>query len=169
MKATSEPGLVELRMSARPHVGKCAPDLPGKFYKLMLEKPPFDVLVPDPVSPAASSSYREPFVLMHMPKPREQTRVAVPEPTTAVDAAAQTPTDAPPTPPLAAGSETTPERPASPEEVTGLIERLSLAGAASNSDGGEGGGGAACAKCGIHSAALKNCARCQEVAYCGKE
>ena len=46
----------------------------------------------------------------------------------------------------------------------------------SASDGGEGGGGAAasggtaaCAKCGIYSAAMLRCARCLEAAYCGKE
>jgi len=162
-------------MAVRPHKGKSDPGLPGTYYKFMLDKPPVDFLVPDTAA-AASRKPREPFVLMHMPKPRKQTRVAVSEPTTAVDAAAYTPTDAPPTPPLAAGSETLSERPASPEEVTGLIERLNLAGAASNSEGGDNGagaaasgGGAACAKCGIHSAELRRCARCLEVAYCGKE
>jgi hypothetical protein len=62
----------------------------------------------------------------------------------------------------------------------------SLAGADSNFDGGDGGGGAvasgggaaaqrhapstaACAQCGIRSVPLKSCARCQGVAYCGKE
>jgi hypothetical protein len=162
-------------MAVRPHKGKSNPGLPGTYYKFMLDKPPVDFLVPDTAA-AASTNPREPFVLMHMPKPREQTRVAVPEPTTAVDAPAKTPVGAPSTQPLAAGSETTPERPASPEEVTGLIERLSLAGAASNSDGGDGGGGAAssgigaaCAKCGIRSTELRRCTRCLEVAYCGKE
>ena len=187
-KETAESGLVVVRMAVRPHKGKRNPGLPGTYYKFMLDKPPVDFLVPDPAA-AASRNSREPFVLMHMPKQREQTRVFVPEPTTAVhaesptpvDAAAQTPTDAPPTSPLAAGFETLPERPDSPDEVTGFIERLSLAGTASNSDGGDGGdsdggggaaasgGGAACAKCGIRSAALLRCARCLAVAYCGKK
>ena len=102
------------------------------------------------------------------------TCVAFPEPTTTVDAAEHTLTDAPPTPPLAAGSETTRERPESPEQVTGLIERLSLAGAASNSDGGEGGGvagasggGAACAKCGTSDVKLTLCTGCRKISYCG--
>ena len=161
-------------MAVRPHKGKSNPGLPGTYYKFMLDKPPVDFLVPDTAA-AESRNPREPFVLMHMPKPREQTRVAVPEPTTAVDAPAETPVDAPPTQPLAAGSETTPERPVSPEEVTGLIECLSLAGAASSSYGGAGGGsaasggGSACAACGIRSAELRRCTRCLEVAYCGKE
>ncbi|KAJ1491222.1 hypothetical protein T484DRAFT_1775472, partial [Baffinella frigidus] len=94
------------------------------------------------------------------------TRVAVPEPATAEDAPVPTPADAPPTPPLASGSETTPERPASPDEVTGSIERLSLAGAASNSDGGEGGGGAAAsdggaAACAEGGTMLARGARCE--------
>ena len=154
-----------------------APKLAGTYYKFMLEKLPadFDVLTSEPE--ASRSNRREPFVLMHMPKPR--TRVFVPEPATAVDDAT-TLTDAPSTPPLAADSETTPERPDSPGEVTGFIERLNLAGTASTSDGGEGegegggaaaasGGEAACAKCGIYSVALKRCTRCLEVAYCGKQ
>ena len=66
-------------------------------------------------------------------------------------------------------SETAPERPDSPGEVTGSIERMNVADTASNSDDGQGGGGAAYAQCGIHSPALKSCARCLEVAYCGKE
>jgi hypothetical protein len=162
-------------MAVRPHKGKSNPELPGTYYKFMLDKPPVDFLVPDAAA-AASRNPREPFVLMHMPKPRVQTQVSIPEPATAVDAAAYTPTDAPSTAPLAAGSEILPERPASPDEVTGWIERLHLAGAASNSDGGDGGGGvaadgggAACAKCGIRSAELRRCLRCLEVAYCGKE
>ena len=88
--------------------------------------------------------------------------------------------------------ETTGERPASPEQVagaldreggaedvTGLIERLRLPEAAISSDGGaagdgEGGaaasgGAAACAQCGFRSAEKKSCARCMQVAYCGKE
>ena len=104
------------------------------------------------------------------------TRAAVSESATAVDVAAPTLADAPPPHPLAAGAETTPQRPESPEEVRGLIERLDLAGAASNSGGGDGGGsaaasggGAACAECGIHSVALRRCTRCLDVAYCGKK
>jgi len=86
----------------------------------MLETRPDDFLVPDP-DEAGNSMNRGPFVLMHMPKRGGQTRVAVLEPTTAVDIV-DTPTDAPSTGTLAA-SEATPE----PNEVTGL-ERLSLLG-----------------------------------------
>jgi hypothetical protein len=161
-------------MAAHPNQNKRSPALPGAYYKCMLDKPPVDVLVPDPESAAARK--REPFVLIQFRNLLQHTRVVVPVTTTAVDAAAYTPTDAPPASPLAAGSETLPERPASPDEVTGLIQRLNLAGAASNSDGGDGGGGpaasgggAACAKCGIRSAELLRCARCLEVAYCGKK
>jgi len=70
------------------------------------------------------------------------TRVSVPEPATAEDDP-HTPMDATSSPPLAAGSENTPERPASPDEVTGHIERLNLSEAPSNSDGGGCRGGAA--------------------------
>ena len=233
---TREAGLVAVRMAVRPHKGKPPPDLAGRYYKFMLGKPPVDFLVSDP-APAATRS-REPFVLMHMRL--QHTRVVVPEPATAVDDAAHTPTDLPSTGTLAAGSETALERPESPEQVTGLIEHFSLAGAAANSDGwtgtgeggdgalytalalmtlalnivalddtsstgpsagaaseldralafmnvaphssdgetsaGDGGGGAAasggaaaCAQCGLHSAVLKRCTRCLEVAYCGKK
>jgi hypothetical protein len=162
-------------MTVRAHKGKPVPKLTGKYYKFMLEKPPvgFDVLAPGPA--ASTSNHREPFVLMHTSKWRKQTRVVVPAPATAVDDA-RTPVDAPCTGTLAADAETTPERPGSPEEVTGLIERLSIVEAATNSDGGENGGGSAasgggtaCAQCGIHSAVLKRCALCLEVAYCSKE
>ena len=182
MKATSEPGLVELRMSVRAHVGKIAPALPGKYIKFMLAKPADDFLVPDP-APAASSTNRGPFVLMHMPKPR--TRVVVPQPTTAVDVA-HTPVDAPSTETLSAPSDATPGRPESPDEVSGFIERLSLPGAASNSDGGtgtgEGGGGdrdialamqavtlkdSCCAHCGKQGVALQRCSACKQTWYCG--
>ena len=125
-KNTSESGLVAVEMNPRPHEGKASPDLPGKYIKFMLEKPPVDFLVPDPDAEPASN--REPFVLMHAPKPQKQTRVAVPEPTTAVDED-RTPVDAPSTGPLDAG------------HVAGLVERLSLAGAASNSDGAGAGAG----------------------------
>ena len=161
-------------MSAKAHAGKSAPKLQGKYFKFVLGRPSVhSFLVQD--APA-----REPFVLMHMRKPREQTRVAVPEPTTPVDVD-HTPTDAPPPHTLAAGSESTPERPASPEEVTGLVERLSLAGAASNSDGaasdsnsGEGGsavadGLAGCTQCGATHGAMKRCQGCHAVSYCSKE
>ena len=171
---TFEPGLIVFRMAVRPNKGKSSPELPGTYYKYMLEQSPVKILVPDP-APAAARKH-EPFVLIQFRNLLQHTRVGVPPRTTAVDAAAYTPTDARSTPPLAAGSETPPERPDSPEEVTGLIERLHLTGAASNSDGGDGGGGAAasgggaaCAKCGVLSAALLRCARCMEVAYCGKE
>ena len=89
-------------MRVRPHVGKesVAPNFDGAYFKFLLEKPPVDFLVPDPEK-AAKSSNREPYVLMHMPNPGGQTRVVVPEPTTAVDVA-QTPVDAPSTGPLGA-------------------------------------------------------------------
>jgi len=153
----------------------------------MLEKPPvgLDLLAPNAVpdshprgpSPAANSMNRAPFVLMHMPKWWKQTRYVAPVPTTALDDF-HTPVDAPSTGTLTPGSEITPERPESPEEVTGLIERF--AGAAINSDGGTGagegesgaaasGGAAACAQCGIRDVELKRCVRCWQVAYCGKE
>ena len=185
-------------MRVRGNGGKEAPNLPGTYYRFMLKNPPLNFFAPDPdaalhpdvsaPAPAANiSKDREPYVLMHTPKsdaqvPESQvadpkpTTAVVPEPTTAVDDAAPTLTDAPPTPPLAAGSETTPERPESQDEVTGLIERLNLSGAASNSNGGVGGGGAAasgggatCAHCGIQRVGMTGCARCLQVAYCGKE
>ena len=75
---------------------------------------------------------------MLMPKEgRGKTRVAVPEPATAVDVDDDTPMDAPSTGPLSTTSETTPDDRL--EEVTGLIEHLSLPGAVTNSVGGEGG------------------------------
>ena len=172
-------------MSVRAHPGKSAPALKGRFCKfvLVLEKPPTDFLIPDP-EPASNSS-KLPYVLMHMPKGGRQTRVACPEPATAVDDVVHTPVDAPST---GAGSETTPERPASSEDgVTGLIERLDLAGAATNSGGGtgagDGGGGAqdialalrtlalkdCCAHCGKQCAVLKRCSTCKEIWYCGAE
>jgi len=119
-------------MSVRPHRGKSAPNLDGKYYKFKLEKLPSDVHISDPdASPAANiSNDREPFVLMLMPKSR--TRVAVPEPTTAVDVA-HIPTDASSTEAFGAASEITPD--ALSEEVTGLIEHLHLPRAAANSDG----------------------------------
>ena len=114
-----------------------APKLQGTYFKFLLEKPPVDFLVPDP-GPVANGS-KLPYVLMHMPKPG-QTQVVVPEPTTAVDVA-DTPMDAPSTGTFGAASEATMERPESPQEVSGLIERLgNLLGVASNSNGGIGGG-----------------------------
>jgi hypothetical protein len=161
-------------MAVQPNKGKSSPELPGTYYKFLLGKPPVDFLVPDP-APAAARK-RAPFVLVQFRNLLQHTRVGVPLPTTAVDAAAYTPADSPPTRPLAAGSDTTPERPESPGEVTGLIEHLNLSGAASNYNGGDGDGGAAaswggaaCAKCGMHSAGLRRCTRCLEVAYCGKQ
>ena len=102
-------------MRVRPHVGKesLAPKLLGTYFKFVLEKPPVDFLAPDP-EPAASIT-KLPYVLMHMPKPGVQTRVVVPEPTTAVDVA-HTPADAPSTGPLGAASEATPDE--FSEEVT---------------------------------------------------
>jgi len=137
----AEAGLVALRITPRAHKRTIAPTLEGKYFKFKLNISVEQFFV----EPA-----REPFVLMHMRKPWE-TRAVVPVPTTAVDEPSTTPTDALPTPPPAAGSEIHPvinklhhpERPESPEEVTGLIERLSLAGASSSSDGGEGGSVAA--------------------------
>jgi hypothetical protein len=137
-------------MWPRPRKHKSAPELPGEYIKFVLEKAPVDFLVPDldlapqpDRAPAANSSNREPYVLMHMPK--LEARVAVPELTTAMDVA-DTPADALPPPTLGSASEATPKHSESPDEVTGLIERLSLPGAASDSDGGagagEGGGGA---------------------------
>ncbi|KAJ1488654.1 hypothetical protein T484DRAFT_3598050 [Baffinella frigidus] len=160
---TSQDGLLRKRMTARPNEGFDAPEFIGAWYKYFLEQPPVDFLVADP---AANRPW--PYVCFHMPK---QTRVAAPEPATAVDETS-TPADAPSTGPLAAG------------DVTGLVERLSLAGAASNSDGGavagEGKGGTldralaptlglhvSCAHCGKQKGALKQCARCLQVSYCG--
>jgi len=161
---TFEPGLIAVRMSVEANKGEGAPEPPLRFYKFMLDTPPVNFLVSD-AAPAAARKH-EPYVLMHMRNLLQHTRVAVPQPATAVDAPAHTPADAPPTPPLAAGSETNPERPASPDEVTGYIERLSLAGAASNSDGGEGGGGAAAsdgggAACAEGGTMLARGARCE--------
>ncbi|KAJ1495319.1 hypothetical protein T484DRAFT_1762975 [Baffinella frigidus] len=177
MNPTSEPGLIELRMTARPRKGKSAPNLPGKYYKYLLEKPPGGILVPDP--DAGPDNNREPFVLMHMPRRGGQTRVAVLEPTTAVDVA-HTPADAPSTGTFGAASEITPD---DLSEVTGLVERLSLLGAASNlnSDGGTGGalGGAlapktfaseaSCAHCGKQGGEFQRCSRCKQACYCGAE
>jgi hypothetical protein len=119
------------------------PKLAGTYYKFML-KVPLDVHVSDPdaapcpnPAPAANISNREPYVLMHMPKSERQTQVVVPEPTAAVDIA-QTPVDAPSTGPLGAASEITPDE--FSEEVTGLVERLSLLGAAASFIAGAGAG-----------------------------
>ena len=128
-KETAEAGLFAVRMSVRPHKGKSTPELPGRYYKFTLQRPPVDFLVQDEGRGNASS--RDPFVLMHMRKRWDQTRVVVPVSTTAVDDA-HTPADATPL------STATPD--AGTEEVTGLIEHLSLSGAASNSDRGTGAG-----------------------------
>ena len=134
-------------MSTRPHAGKSAPDLPGTFYKFFLEQPAVDFL---------ASNRPWPFVVMHMPKPVQQTRVAAPPLTTAADAA-HTDTDAPSTGHLPA-SETTPDE--SLEEVSGLVERLNLTGAS------EAASAASCFQCGAQDVALKRCLRCLQVSYC---
>ena len=138
-------GLDAVRMRPKAKQGKSAPKLAGTYYMFMLT-PPLDVhvsdpdaapppYVPDPAPAASSSNNREPFVLMHMPKRGGQTGVAVQGPATAVDDVF-TLVDAPSTGPLGAASETTPERPESPDEVMGQIERLNIPGAATNSDAG---------------------------------
>jgi hypothetical protein len=91
---TEEDGLLALRVSPRAHARKKLPDLPGKYFKYFLEKPPVDFLV---------GNNRGPYVLMHMRKPAE----AVP-PATAVDEA-RTPADAHLPETLAAGSATAPD------------------------------------------------------------
>ena len=173
-------GLDVVRMRPKPKQGKSAPDLAGTYYKFTLKTMPFDVLLPDPdAAPAANISNREPFVLMHMPKRGGQTQVAVPEPTTAVHDA-RTPVDAPSVASLGAPSEVTPDE--CSDEVTGLIERLSLPEAASNSDrAAQGAGGAqdnaqarttlamadSCAYCGKEGVPLKRCSICKQTWYCG--
>jgi len=137
-------------MSARPHKGKSAPDLLGTYYKYTLEKLPVDFLV---------KSTPEPFVVMHMQK---QARAVAVVPTTAVDVA-YTPTDAPSRGTLPPGSETTPERPDSPEEVTGLIERLNLAAPAAASSA------SSCAYCGKQGVGFQRCSTCKQAWYCGTE
>ena len=126
-------------MRVTPHAGKesVAPKLSGTYFKFILEKPPVDFLAPD--SELGANSSKLPYGLMHMPKPGVLTRVVVLEPTTAVDVP-HTPTDAPASGSLDVASDATPERPESPDEVTGLIERFSLPGAASISIGGTGAG-----------------------------
>ena len=145
---TSEPGLLKTRMSARPHAGKSAPDLDGSFYKFTLDKTCPANNISDPT--AANKPW--PYVVMHMPK-LQQTRVVVPEPTTAVDATAYTPADAPSAGHLGGGSEITPDE--SLEEVSRLVERLSLA--------------ASCAHCGTQDVALQRCSICKHVWYCGAQ
>ncbi|KAJ1483782.1 hypothetical protein T484DRAFT_1949274 [Baffinella frigidus] len=134
-KAHSSPELVAVGMSVRAHKGKegAAPELPGMYFKFTLEQPPVDFLAPH----AAPASNHGPYLLFHMPNPGAQTRVAVEELATAEDVA-DTPADAPSTGTSGAGAETTSDE--SPDEVTGLIEHLSLAGTAANSDGGAGAG-----------------------------
>ena len=143
----------------REHMGESKPTLAGKYLKFLLAQPPVDFLAPDEV-PAATRNTREPYVLMHMRKPLEQTRVVVPVPTTAVDEA-HTPVDALPPGTLAAGSEITPERPESPDEVTGLIERLRLPGEDTSAEGGPMlARGARCEITGLVAAAQHNGKRC---------
>ena len=183
-----------MRVSA--NGGTEAPTLPGTFYRFMLKHPPdFLASGPDaaPVADtgsetnkskakAADWSSRDPYVLMLMREPG--TRVVVQELATAEDLVV-TPTGAPPAGTFGAASEATPERPESPEEVTGLIERLILPGAAANSDGGtgagEGGGGAqdiaealatlalkdSCSQCGKQGEDLLRCSICKHAWYCG--
>ena len=109
---------------------------------------------------------------------------------TAVDAVARTPTDAPPTGHLAAASEITPDE--SLEQVTGLIEHLSVTGAgalvlwwwwwcfgaATKATQAESAASktsaiaASCAYCGKEGApgvASKRCGRCKLTTYCGAE
>ena len=112
----------------------------------MLEKPPVDFLV---------SSNREPFVLMHMPKRRGETRAVVPDPTTAVDDA-PTPTDAPPPGThsgAASNSDCVGEGQAGAEDIALALETLTLKDR--------------CSHCGTHDVALKRCSRCKQVSYCG--
>ena len=94
-KGIGQDGLLSLRVSPRARAGKTPPDLPGKYFKIFLEKPPVDFLV---------GNNRGPYVLMHMRKPGD----AVPPPT-AVDEA-RIPADAQPPGTLAAGSATAPDR-----------------------------------------------------------
>ncbi|KAJ1479948.1 hypothetical protein T484DRAFT_1748878 [Baffinella frigidus] len=75
-KATSEEGLFAFRMSARPHKDKNKPNLPGQYYKYMLEKPPIDFFAADP----ATRINREPYIVMHMKKPKDKTQVDAEEP-----------------------------------------------------------------------------------------
>jgi hypothetical protein len=152
MKATSEPGLFELGMSARAHVGKSAPDLPGKFMKFILKNPCVDFLVPDP-APAANSSKRAPFVLMHMPKRGARTRFAVEELATAVDVA-HTPTDAPSAGNVGAAAGGTGEGGGGAQDIEQALASLALRDS--------------CAHCGAQGAVeLKRCSRCKRAAYCG--
>ena len=180
--AKSIPGLVAVRMRVRANGGKesVAPKLAGSFYKFMLEKPPVDFLASGPDAPphhpdvpkakAAKRSESEPYVLMHMRELGPQ--VVIPEPTTAVDVA-HTPTDAPSMGPLGAATETTPDE---FSDVTGLMERLSLPGAVSNSNGAGKGEGAqgitqalkdTCDFCGKHGVGFKRCSTCKQTWYCG--
>ncbi|KAJ1483459.1 hypothetical protein T484DRAFT_1622771, partial [Baffinella frigidus] len=108
-----------------------------------------------------------------MPKRGGQTRVVVPELTTAVDAAAHTPADAPPPGTLPPGSETNPERPESPDDVAGSFASLDLA-SVNNSAPLEATTSAAtaapkdkCSHCGKQRATLKRCSRCKQTWYCG--
>ena len=142
-------------MWPRPLKHQSAPELPGKYYKFMLEKPPISLQVFAPG--AAPISNREPYVLMHMRKPGAQN--VVPKRDTAVDEA-YTPVDAPPS---GAASEITPDDLL--DEVSGSIEHLSLAGAASNSD--RAALEDSCARCGKTGVALKRCSCCKNTWYCG--
>ena len=122
-KTKSIPGLDAYRMKQRPRVGHQAPNLPGTIYKFVLS--PSE----DAFFAGEANSRKKPFVLMHMATPKGKTQAAFPAPTTKVDVAQATPADAP-----SIASETTPDD--SVEEVSGLIERLSIPGAAAIS--GEG-------------------------------
>jgi len=158
MNATSEPGLLELRMTARPHVGHRAPDLPGKFIKFLLEKPPFapfDVLVSGP--DAVPASNREPFVLMLMPKRGGRTRVAILEPTTAVDTV-DTPTDAPSTGPLGAADGGTGEGEGGAQDIALALMALALKDSCAQD---------ICAHCGKQGGGFRRCSTCKQTWYCG--
>ncbi|KAJ1485227.1 hypothetical protein T484DRAFT_1794482 [Baffinella frigidus] len=136
----AEPLLIKDRMKVRPHKGKeTGPDFTGRWYKFMLDAA-FLVSEAAPAAvsnPAPAANGRLPFVVMHMRKPPQQTSVFAREPTTAVDAAARAPTDAPPTGHLAAAAEITPDEslehitPAlSLESLEEVLGRLGLAGTA---------------------------------------
>jgi len=115
---TSQVGLDKKRLQPKVHTGKRKQKgkvvvLPGLYYM-------YTISIPTP-----SRKSKLPFVVMHMPKPPTRVSLVAVEPATALDAAAATPVgDAPPPGTLSAASEITPEDPL--EEVTGLVEHLSL-------------------------------------------
>jgi len=86
---------------------------------------------------------------------------------TAEDAAPRIPTDAPPSGTLTAASKITPDE--SLEQVTGLIEHISLPGAATNSSTVSAASCAHCGKEGELGVAIKRCTRCMQIAYCGAD